>query len=131
MSIIFGFAPFIAFFALASLVSPLVGLTTAFAISLLMTGLNWQRGKSLKILDVGSLVLFGSMILIILVAAPDWSVGEVGLAVNGGLTLISLLSLAIGCAPSLCNTRKSKYRSSIGTHPCSSVPTNSSQSSGR
>jgi hypothetical protein len=32
----------------------------------------------------------------ILIAAPDWSVGEVGLAVNGGLTLVSLLSLAIG-----------------------------------
>jgi hypothetical protein len=27
--------------------------------------------------------------------APDWSVGKVGLAVNGGLTLISLLSLVI------------------------------------
>ncbi len=96
MSIILGFAPFIVFFTLASLISPLVGLTAAFAISLVMTGLNWQRGKSLKILDIGSLALFGSIILMILVAAPDWSVGEVGLAVNGGLTLISLLSLAIG-----------------------------------
>jgi len=76
--------------------SPLAGLTAAFTISFVMTGLNWKRGKSFKILDVGSLVLFGSITLIILVVAPYWSVGEVGLAVNGGLTLISLLSLAIG-----------------------------------
>ena len=96
MSIVLGFAPFVVFFALASLISPLVGLAAAFAVSLVMTGLNWQRGKKLKILDVGSLVLFGSTILMILITAPDWSVGEVGLAVNGGLTLISLLSLAIG-----------------------------------
>jgi hypothetical protein len=96
MSVILGFAPFIAFFALSSLISPLAGLAAAFAISLIMTGLNWKRGKSFKILDVGSLVLFGSITLIILVVAPDWSIGEVGLAVNGGLTLISLLSLVIG-----------------------------------
>ncbi|HEX3936916.1 MAG TPA: hypothetical protein VHX43_05365 [Xanthobacteraceae bacterium] len=96
MSIVLGFAPFIAFFALASLISPLVGVAAAFAISFVMTALNWRRGKSLKILDVGSLILFGSTILIILVAAPDWSVGEAGLVVNGGLALISLLSLAIG-----------------------------------
>ncbi len=76
--------------------SPLAGLTAAFTISFVMTGLNLKRGKSFKILDVGSLVLFGSITLIILVVAPYWSVGEVGLAVNGGLTLISLLSLAIG-----------------------------------
>ena len=96
MSVILGFAPFIAFFALSSLISPLAGLTAGFAISLVMTGLNWKRGKSFKILDVGSLVLFGSITLIILAVAPYCSVGEVGLAVNGGLTLISLLSLAIG-----------------------------------
>jgi hypothetical protein len=38
MSIILGFAFFILFFALSSLISPLAGRATAFALSLVMTG---------------------------------------------------------------------------------------------
>jgi hypothetical protein len=96
MSIILGFAPFIVFFVLASFISPLAGLGSAFAISLVMSGLNWQRGKSFKILDVGSLVLFGATALCMLSAMPDLTANTVRLIVNGGLTLMALVSLAIG-----------------------------------
>ena len=96
MSVILGFTPFIIFFVVASVISPLAGLAAAFAISLVLSGLNWRRGKSFKILDVGSLILFGAAALFIVIAMPDLSANTVSLVVNGGLTLIALVSLAIG-----------------------------------
>jgi hypothetical protein len=96
MNIILGFAPFIVFFVLASAISALGGLASAFAVSLVISGLNSWGGKSLKILDVGSLVLFGGTALYMVVGMPDLSANTVRLIVNGGLTVISIASLAIG-----------------------------------
>jgi hypothetical protein len=50
----------------------------------------------MKVLEVGSLLLFGLLLLYTLIAAPHWSVATVRLAVDGGLFTILLVSLAIG-----------------------------------
>jgi hypothetical protein len=95
MSILLGLTPFIVFFVLMRLVHPLAGLGAAFAVSLLMGFVQWRRGESIKVLEVGSLVLFGVLTLYTLIAAPQWTVATVRLAVDGGLFLIAAVSLLI------------------------------------
>lgn len=96
MSIVWGFAPFVAFFVLMRLVSPLAGLVAALAVSVFAMARSRRRGDSIKILEIGSLALFGAATLFTLIARPDWSVGGVRLVVDGGLTLIAAISLAVG-----------------------------------
>jgi hypothetical protein len=96
MSIALGFAPFIAFFVMLKLVSPLAGLATALAISALSCLRMWRARQSIKILEVGSLALFGALIVYTVIAAPVWSAATVKLTVDTGLLAIALVSLAIG-----------------------------------
>ena len=96
MSILLGLTPFIVFFVLMRLVHPLAGLSAAFAVSLLLGFRQWRRGESVKVLEVGSLALFGVLVLYTLIAAPNWTVATVRLAVDGGLFVIALVSLVIG-----------------------------------
>jgi hypothetical protein len=95
MSILLGLTPFIVFFVLMRLVHPLAGLGAAFAVSVLMGFVQWRRGESIKVLEVGSLVLFGVLTLYTLIAAPEWTVATVRLAVDGGLFLVAAVSLLI------------------------------------
>ncbi len=96
MSIVWGFAPFIAFFVLMRLASPLAGLVAALVVSIISVARGWRRGESIKVLEIGSLALFGAAIVFTLIVHPGWSVGGVRLVVDGGLTLIAAVSLAIG-----------------------------------
>jgi len=77
-------------------VSPLAGLGAAFAVSLLLGWRQWRRRESVKVLEIGSLALFGLLLLYTLVVAPHWTVATVRLAVDGGLFAIALVSLLIG-----------------------------------
>ena len=95
MSILLGLSPFLVFFALMRLVTPVAGLFGALAASSLLCLRMWWRGKSVKILEVGSLILFGLLAAYTLLAAPRWTVATVRLAVDGGLLAIALVSLAI------------------------------------
>jgi hypothetical protein len=96
MSILLGLTPFLVFFVLMRLVHPLAGLSAAFTVSLLLGFRQWRRGESVKVLEVGSLALFGVLVLYTLIAAPNWTVATVRLAVDGGLFIIALVSLVIG-----------------------------------
>src|SRR5262249_1322174 len=96
MGILLGLTPFVAFFAAARLVSPLAGLLAALANSALLCAWMYRGGKSIKILEIGTLLLFGSLVLYTLTAAPAWTVATVRLAVDAGLLTIVLVSLAIG-----------------------------------
>lgn len=95
MSILLGLSPFLTFFALMRLVTPIAGLIGALAVSSLLCLRMWRRGESVKILEVGSLILFGLLTGYTLLAAPRWTVATVRLAVDGGLLGIALVSLAI------------------------------------
>ena len=96
MSILLSLSPFVVFFALMRLQSPLAGLVGAVAVALLLCLRMIRRGESLKILEVGSLVVFGALTTYTLLAAPAWSVATVRLAVDTGLLAIAVASLAIG-----------------------------------
>ena len=96
MNILLGLAPFIVFFLLMRLVSPLAGLAAAFGVAVLLGVRQWRRGEQIKILEIGTLLLFGVLVLYTLIAAPHWSVATVRLVVDGGLFAIGFVSLVIG-----------------------------------
>jgi len=96
MSILLSLSPFAVFFALMRLVSPIAGLIGAFVVSALLCLRMVRRRESVKILEIGSVVLFGGLVAYTLAAAPQWTVATVRLAVDGGLLTIVLVSLAIG-----------------------------------
>jgi hypothetical protein len=96
VSILVSLAPFAVFFSLMRLVSPLAGLAGALLASLALCLRMWWRAETVKILEVGSLVLFALLSGYTWLAAPRWTVATVRLAVDGGLLAIVLVSLAIG-----------------------------------
>jgi hypothetical protein len=96
MNILLGLAPFIAFFVLMRLATPLVALAAAFVVSAFLMVRAWRAGVAPKLLELGSLILFGALTVVTLAVAPDWSIAGVRLAVDGGLTAIVAISLAIG-----------------------------------
>lgn len=85
VNILLGLTPFIVFFILMRLVSPLAGLAAAFAVAVLFGARQWWCGEQIKILQIGTLLLFGVLVLYTLAAAPHWSVATVRLVVDGGL----------------------------------------------
>ena len=70
MDILISFLSFLVFFALMRLVTPVVGLTSAFVVSSLLSWRMRRRAESVKILEVGSLVLFGLLSIYTFVIAP-------------------------------------------------------------
>jgi hypothetical protein len=96
MRILLGLGPFIAFFALMRLASPMAGLCAALFVSAVLGVRARWRGESIKILEIGSLALFAALVVYTVVAQPAWTVATVRLAVDAGLLAIVVLSLAIG-----------------------------------
>lgn len=97
MSILFGLAPFIAFFLLARAVGVAVGLWAAAVIAVAVVVRSRQRTRSpVKVLEVGAAVLFVALAAVASFVRPDWSVFEVRLAVDLGLVAITLGSILIG-----------------------------------
>ena len=96
MNVLLGLSPFIVFFVLMRGVSPTAGLAGALVTSALLVLRMRLRRESLKILEMGSLALFGLLIAYTLAARPQWTVATVRLAVDAGLLAIVVISLAIG-----------------------------------
>jgi hypothetical protein len=96
MSVLLSLSPFVVFFVLMRWGSPLAGLVGALATSALLCLVMRLRGRSAKILEIGSLVVFGLLTAFTVAAAPRWTVATVRLAVDAGLLGIVLVSLAIG-----------------------------------
>jgi len=95
LSLLFGLAPFVAFFVIMRLISPIGGLLAALTVSALLCLRMYLREQSIKILEIGSLLLFASLVLYSWAVAPLWTIASVRLAVDGGLLAIVLVSLAI------------------------------------
>ena len=97
MSMLWSFSPFIAFALLSRFVPVTVALFTGAAVAAwLMVRDRIRHARSLKILEVGTVVLFGGLGLYVLGRGGDWSIMEVRLAVDGGLFAIVLISMLIG-----------------------------------
>jgi hypothetical protein len=96
MNIVLGFSPFIALFVVLRLGGPLPGLGAALLISVVLCLRMARRGESVKVLELGSLVLFAALTLYTVAAQPAWTVATLRLVVDGGLLAVVLASLAVG-----------------------------------
>ena len=97
MGILLAFAPFIAFAAIDRLIGSAEGLFAGFAVSAVLLLRDWLGGnRSPKVLDIGTVTLFGALALYTLVANPAWSIFGVRLVVDAGLLVIVIASLVIG-----------------------------------
>jgi hypothetical protein len=97
MNILLAFSPFLVFVVLERLIGVEPGLLGAVATSLLL--LTWEvviRRRTPKVLEIGTMLLFGALALYGGVTGAVWSIAGVRLAVDAGLLLIVLVSMAIG-----------------------------------
>ena len=97
MGILLAFAPFIVFAIIDRVAGPLAGLIAGAVVALVLLARDWLvAGRSVKILDIGTTLLFAALVLYSLLAKPTWSVIAVRLCVDSGLLLIVLVSMAVG-----------------------------------
>lgn len=97
MNLLTSFAPFVAFAVLIHLGYVEGGLWGgAITAALLLLRDRLLLGRSLKILELGTMVLFAGLALYTAATAHPWTIPGVRLFVDAGLLAIVMLSLAIG-----------------------------------
>ncbi len=94
MSILLGFAPFIVFALLAS-ISVSLGLWLAFAAAFVITIRDFVESPTLRLLDIGGVIIFGLMALFTGFIEPSISLPAVRLLVEGGFLSLALVSLLV------------------------------------
>src|SRR2546430_14025012 len=87
-------APYGAFAALMLLTSAAISLFVAAAICLAVIAFDVWRGRSIKILAAGSVATFGAIGLYVTLVDPALSDSVVRFAVDSGILLVSLASIA-------------------------------------
>lgn len=96
MSMLIAFAPFIVFAVLERLSSVVPALAAAALVSAIFLVRDaLAPNRRVKLLEIGSLLLFGGLCAYAASTGVAWSVLGVRLRVDGGLLLIVLLSLAL------------------------------------
>lgn len=96
MNILLAFSPFIVFAILDRLAGSTYGLVGGVLVSaILVARESLHLRKSVKVLEIGTLILFASLALYTLAAKPNWSIVGVRLGVDAGLLVIVLVSMAI------------------------------------
>jgi hypothetical protein len=95
MGILLAFAPFIVFVIAEKLVGVTTGLVSGAAIAALLLLRAAITHRSLKVLEVGTLILFSGLAIYAKIANPAWSIIAVRLRVDAGLLLVVLISLAL------------------------------------
>ena len=95
MAILLAFAPFIAFAVIDRLAGPTEGLVAGAVVSTGLLLRDLIRGRTAKVLEIGTAILFGGLALHALLSRPAWSVVGVRLVVDAGLLLIVLASMAM------------------------------------
>jgi hypothetical protein len=96
MGILLAFAPFFVFIVVQRLVGVTAGLAAATVTSAgLLVREAFGRNKMIKVLEVGTLLLFGGLTAYTLMVKTAWSIPAVRLWVDGGLLVIVLISLAV------------------------------------
>lgn len=97
MGILLAFTPFVLFAVIDRWVGVASGLAAGTALSAALVLRDWLwRRRSVKLLELGTLLLFGGLTLVAVVLQPDWPLMAVRLSLDSGLLLIALVSLAIG-----------------------------------
>lgn len=95
MGILLAFAPFVVFAIVDRFVGSTEGLVAGTVISIGLLLRDVVSRKSVKVLEVGTAILFGGLALYAVLNKPAWSVIGVRLMVDSGLLLIVLLSIAL------------------------------------
>jgi hypothetical protein len=95
MGILLAFAPFIVFVVGHLLVGIVTGLVLAAVVAALLILKSVISRQSIKVLEVGTLILFGGLAIYASLAHPAWSIIAVRLRVDIGLLLVVLVSLAL------------------------------------
>jgi hypothetical protein len=96
MNMLMAFAPFIVFALLDRLSGILPALCAAAALSAVMLLRDWiSPARKVKLLEIGTFVLFGGLAAFELLVGASWSVLDVRLRVDLGLLAIVLVSLAV------------------------------------
>jgi hypothetical protein len=131
MAILLAFAPFIVFAVAERLAGPVVGLTLGALVSLALLVRDWvTQGRSPKILEIGTALLFCGLAFYALFGTASLSVIGVRLCVDTGLLLIVLVSMAVG-RPFTLQYAREQVASEFWTNPALSAPITSSPRYGR
>ena len=95
LGILLAFAPFLAFALIDRLSGPTEGLIAGAVVSAALLLRDLIQGRTAKVLEIGTAILFGGLALYALLGRPSWSVVGVRLVVDAGLLLIVLASLVM------------------------------------
>jgi hypothetical protein len=95
LGILLAFAPFFVFVIVERTIGVTVGLVAAAVVSAILFLRDMLSRKPIKVLDIGTLVLFGGLAIYASTVHPEWSVIAVRLRVDIGLLLIVLTSIAL------------------------------------
>lgn len=96
MNMLLAFAPFIAFVVIERLVGVPAGLAAgAIVAAVLLVRDLATPGRHVKLLETGTVLLFGALTVYALTNDVQWSIAAVRLRVDAGLMLIVLASIAL------------------------------------
>ena len=95
MGTLLGFAPFVAFALVERWLGIFPGLLAGAVVVAVLLVRARIRGQTPKLLELGSLILFGGLAIYSAVRGPSWSIVGVRLAVDVGLLIIIVASLAL------------------------------------
>jgi hypothetical protein len=96
MNVILGFVPFIAFAVLTRVASIGLSLWAAAAIAAVMAARSRLGGRSAKLLEIGTVLLFGLFAIFLSCAQWNPSLPMVRVIVDSGLLAIVLFSILLG-----------------------------------
>jgi hypothetical protein len=96
VGILLAFAPFLVFALVDRVVGSVEGLVAGAIVALGLLVRDWMTpGRTPKILEIGTALLFGGLALYALLGKPTWSVIAVRLCVDSGLFAIVLVSMIV------------------------------------
>lgn len=97
MGILLAFAPFFVYVTVELIAGTTAGLIAATITSaILLLRDTFNRDRTIKVLELGTFLLFAGLVVYAWFAKPTWSIPQIRLRVDGGLLLIVLGSMAIG-----------------------------------
>lgn len=97
MGILLAFSPFIAFIIVERIAGPTAGLAAGALVSAFLIARDaLSRERSVKILELGTVILFAALTLLSIAVDETWSIAGVRLRVDAGLLCIVLISMLVG-----------------------------------
>lgn len=116
MNLLLAFAPFLAFFVISHVASISAGLVAGAAIALCLVIRDAMTGRGVKVLEIGTTILFGALALYASRDQPAWSIAHVRFLVDAGLLGIVLMSMLISMPLTLQYARE-RVAPELWAHP--------------